>query len=354
MYEEQTYESILERTLDRVPDTVDKREGSIIYDAIAPACMEIAMMYWELENVLLEGFADTASREYLEKRCAERSITPYPATYATVKGMFEPPTLDIHIGSRFNLGEYNYAVTEKIGDGLYKLVSETEGTVVNANLGEVTPIEYIEGLTRGEITEVIIMGEDEETDASLLERYIESFGDQASAGNVAWYKKTVGEIQGVGGVKVLRAWNGAGTVKCQIQSSTWGVPTSELVQTVQSLIDPPLQGDGAGLAPIGHTVTIEGVTADTLAISTSLTLESVVTWDDIKSLVESEIDKYLSALNATWEDNDTLVVRISQIETHILNVAGVIDVTNTKINGSASNHTVESSKVAVRGTVTNG
>ena len=354
MYEEQTYEAILERTLDRVPDTVDKREGSIIYDAIAPACMEIAMMYWELENVLLEGFADTASREYLEKRCAERSITPYPATNATVKGVFEPSTLELPVGARFNLGEYNYAITEKVSDGVYKLISETEGTVVNSNLGEITPIEYIEGLTRGEITEVIILGEDEESDASLLERYIESFGDQASAGNVAWYKKTVGEIQGVGGVKVLRAWNGAGTVKCQIQSSAWGVPTSELVSTVQNLIDPQINGDGVGLAPIGHTVTIEGVTADTLAISTSLTLESGVTWDDIKSLCEAEIDKYLTSLNKTWEDNENLVVRISQIETHLLNVTGVIDVTNTKINNSASNHTVESSKVAVRGTVTNG
>ena len=33
MYENQTYEAILRRMLERVPEQIDKREGSIIYDA---------------------------------------------------------------------------------------------------------------------------------------------------------------------------------------------------------------------------------------------------------------------------------------------------------------------------------
>ena len=36
MYESQTTETILRRMLDKVPDSLDKREGSIIYDALAP------------------------------------------------------------------------------------------------------------------------------------------------------------------------------------------------------------------------------------------------------------------------------------------------------------------------------
>ncbi len=75
-----TYEEILQRMLDRVPNNIDKREGSIIYNALAPAAVELAQMYIEAERILNEGFADTASREYLIKRAAERGITPYPAT----------------------------------------------------------------------------------------------------------------------------------------------------------------------------------------------------------------------------------------------------------------------------------
>ena len=62
-----TYEEILERMLDRVAADVDKREGSIIYDALAPCAAELAQLYIQLEQFLNECFADTAGREYLIK-----------------------------------------------------------------------------------------------------------------------------------------------------------------------------------------------------------------------------------------------------------------------------------------------
>ena len=37
MYENMTFENIMDRCLSRVSASVDKREGSIVYDAIAPA-----------------------------------------------------------------------------------------------------------------------------------------------------------------------------------------------------------------------------------------------------------------------------------------------------------------------------
>ena len=45
MYENITYESILQRMLDRIPDDMDKREGAVIYDALAPAAVELQLMY---------------------------------------------------------------------------------------------------------------------------------------------------------------------------------------------------------------------------------------------------------------------------------------------------------------------
>ena len=48
MYENITYESILQRMLDRIPDDMDKREGAVIYDALAPAAVELQLMYIEL------------------------------------------------------------------------------------------------------------------------------------------------------------------------------------------------------------------------------------------------------------------------------------------------------------------
>ena len=70
MYEHITFDVILERMMDRVPNNIDKREGSIIYDALAPAAVELAQMYIELDVILNETFADTASREYLIRRAS--------------------------------------------------------------------------------------------------------------------------------------------------------------------------------------------------------------------------------------------------------------------------------------------
>ena len=88
MYEDKTYEAILQEKLARVASSLDKREGSIIFDALAPNSLESAMIYVALDTVLNETFADTASRDYLIMRCAERGITPLPATCAVGIGEF--------------------------------------------------------------------------------------------------------------------------------------------------------------------------------------------------------------------------------------------------------------------------
>ena len=112
-YSSMTYEVILQRMLDRVPDNMDKREGSIIYDALAPAARELADLYAEFGEIETESYADTASREYLIKRAAERGITPHPATNAIVKGVFTPTDIEIPIGTRFNSDNLNYIVISK-------------------------------------------------------------------------------------------------------------------------------------------------------------------------------------------------------------------------------------------------
>ena len=161
MYENVTFERILQRMLDRIPATMDKREGSIIYDALAPAAIELQLMYIELDVIMSESFADTASREYLIRRASERGIVPEPATNAILKGVFTPNTVDV-IGKRFSCGTLNYVAFEKIADGEYKMYCETVGLEGNTQFGQMIPIEYVEGLETAELTEILIPGEAEE------------------------------------------------------------------------------------------------------------------------------------------------------------------------------------------------
>lgn len=90
MFETITFDVILKRMLDRVSNEMDKREGSVIYDALAPAAVEFQNMLLYLDMILTETFADTASLPYLKRRAAERGIYQYPATNAIRKGVFTP------------------------------------------------------------------------------------------------------------------------------------------------------------------------------------------------------------------------------------------------------------------------
>lgn len=349
MYESITYESILKRMLDKIPDTFDKREGSVIYDAIAPAALELQLMYIELDVILNESFGDTASRTYLIKRAAERGLKPDAATYAILKGTFN---IDVPIGYRFSLDELNYTVTEKISDGVFKLKCETAGTIGNSQLGTLVPIDDVKGLTTATLTEVLIPGEDEEETEAFRTRYLNSFDSQAYGGNIADYKEKVNKINGVGGVKVYPVWNGGGTVKLVIINSEYKVPSIEMITTVQTAVDPVTNsGKGVGVAPIGHTVTVEGVSAQTINIDLTLTFASSYTFEALKASIETLIDAYFLEINTAWSESESSIVRLSQIETRILTLTGIVDVQNTTINEVAANLTLDANSIAVRGVV---
>lgn len=76
LYENMTFENIMDRCLSRVAASIDKREGSVVYDAIAPAAAELAIMYIELAYLLDRAFPDTEEGDDLTLKCQERSVLP--------------------------------------------------------------------------------------------------------------------------------------------------------------------------------------------------------------------------------------------------------------------------------------
>lgn len=346
---EMDFQSILSQMLARVPDNIDKREGSIIYDALAPAAVELQLMYIEIERVMNETFADTASREYLIKRAKERGIVPFPATKAVLKGVFNQ---EIAIGERFSLEGMHYAVIEKISDFTYKMECETKGTAGNKKFGDLIPVHYIEGLSIAKLTELLIPGEEEEETEKFRNRYFLSLDSQAFGGNIQDYKQKVNAMVGVGGTKIFPVWNGGGTVKVVIINSDFDIPSLELIEEVQTILDPEQnQGKGLGIAPIGHVVTVRGVTKQELKIDFEITYESGWSWEGVKERAESAIDDYLLGLRKEWEESKTLTVRISQIETRLLDLEGILDIGETRINGMAKNFVMDQESIPVRGSM---
>lgn len=352
MFEDYTFENILSQLLLNVPSDVDKREGSIVYAALAPAAAVMAQQYIDMDTILDQTFADTMAGTYLDRRAAERGLKREAATYAVVKGVFN---IAVDLGARFSLSDtsYNYTVTELISDTdhSYKLTCETSGSTPNSLTGSLIPIENINGLTSAEITGILIPGEDEETDDDLRTRYFNSFGSQSFGGNRSDYKQKVDAITGVGGCKAYRAPTGGGTVSIVIIDSDFKVPSASLVSTVQTAVDPvENSGEGYGIAPFGHRVTVSAAGSTAINITCDITYASGWNADDSKSYVFNIIDAYLLELNKTWEDS-TIVVRLSQIESRLIEFEGITDIENLKINGAASNVVIDTNNIPVRGTV---
>ena len=355
MYETQTFEAILQRMLSRVTDNVDKRPGSVIYDALAPAAAELAQLYAELDINYNLSFADTASGEYLTRRAAEFGVQRKPAVKARREGRFygegDAP-IDVPIGSRFGIDGLFYAAVSKIGAGVYALECETAGTAGNQPYGALLPVDYVAGLVRAELGAVIVPGEAEEDDESLRQRLYAAVNEPPFGGNVADYKQKIGAIEGVGGVKVFPVWQGGGTVKCTIIASDYSAPAGALVAEVQEAIDPPgSSGQGRGIAPIGHQVTIAGVQPVSIDVATTVTLAGGMTVGQVQEPIEEAIAAYLLGLRKAWEDETQLVVRVAQIEAAVLAVPGVIDVAETTVNGAAANVPLDAEEIPVLGTV---
>lgn len=352
MYENVTYEVILQRMLDRVSNNVDKRESSPIYNALAPAAVELQLMYIEFDIILQETFGDTASREYLIRRAKERGITPYEATYALLKGEFTPTSINLPIGSRFSLNDLNYYVKAKISDGEYQVECEEVGVKGNQYFGDMIPIEYIDGLETAQLTELLIPGEDEEDTEDLRVRYFSSFETKPYGGNKKDYIEKTNAIAGVGSTKVTPIWNGGGTVKLTILNSEFSKASSILIETVQEEIDPTKDGQGLGIAPIGHIVDVDTAEEITVNISSTITFDDGYSFATLKSQIESVVGAYLLELRKDWANQNQLIVRTAQLETRILGIQGVVDIADTKINSTAANLILSQYQIPVMGGVT--
>ena len=69
---------------------------------------------------------------------------------------------------------------------------------------------------------------------------------------------------------------------------------------------------------------------------------------EIDHVLPKDRMKELGIPEEDWDKEDNLIVRISQLETRLLGVAGVLDITNTKMNNSTSNLSLESNEIPVR------
>ena len=68
-------------------------------------------------------------------------------------------------------------------------------------------------------------------------------------------------------------------------------------------------------------------------------------------VVGDAVDGYVGELAAGWAETDNIIERISQSETRLLDLAGVLEVMDTKLCGQARNLILHENAIPVRGDI---
>lgn len=367
---QQTYQNILTQMLDQVPATFDKRDTSPVPTSLGPAAYALEGFYISLNQVQLAAYVQTATGQALDYLAVIAGLTRYPASAAVRLGIFD---MAVPIGSRYSTingaDSINFQATaattgETEGDYYYQLTAETPGSIGNEYTGPILPITAIPGLNSAQITDILVPGDDEESDEDFRARIIEALNDRPFGGNIASYRTYIMAIDGVGAVQVYPTWNGGGTVKCSVLGADFLPASPTLIENVQNAVDPPPnQGLGLGTAPIGAQVTI--VAPDTLTVNVSATLQlaSGYAIGQVQTPIQQAIENYMLSVRQEWATpvNTTSVeyqanVYVARIVAAIVSVPGVINATNVQLNGGTADlllaETGATQQVPITGTVT--
>ena len=346
--EKQNFEFYLSQMMAKVPDDIDKRQGSIIYDALAPAAMIMAQQSLSLSNIVRETYIKTADNEFLDYRAVEHGTSRQLATATQAKAKFldngGQPIDNVEVGDRFaSLGDAPifYKVI-KINDDLTGMLEAEEvGTRPNGYLGQILPVTPNDVLSWAEIVEVSIPAKDNETDEHLRNRLLSTDSWIAYGGNIADYLDMVSKISAVGSAQVYPVWNGGGTVKLVILDNDLLPASSELLTQVKNEIDPPdSEGLGYGLAPIDHTVTVVAPESITIDISTNVEVDVQRDIEVLQPKIMSAIEDYFYLKRIAWSELNkstgrgyALTIYRSQILSAIMKVDGVVNVKIPTLNG---------------------
>lgn len=370
-FSKDTYQNLLQTMLAKVPATYDKRDTAPIPTALGPAAWVLEGFYITLNQVQQQAFVQTAVGEALDMLAVLGGITRNQASAAVLLGVFNA---EVPIGSRFSTingaNSINFTATATAtvsdpqeGSYYYQMTAETPGTIGNEYTGAILPITVITGLTSAQLTDILVPGDDTETDDEFRARLITALTDRPFGGNIASYRENILAIDGVGAVQVYPTWNGGGTVACSILGADFLPASEELVQNVQNAIDPPTSGLGLGLAPIGAQVTITTPSEVTVNVTATLTLASGYSIGQVQAPIEAAIEAYMLTVRQGWATNTSSTgvaysanVYLSRVLAAIVGVTGVENATDVQLNGGTADLTLTetgaSQQVPITGTVT--
>jgi len=336
---------ILERMLSSIDNALDKSVGSFIYDSLAASSIELENSYKQKEDILTKVFADTATDRDLERIVSEVGIRRKDSTkasgYVTITGINGSKIVK---GEKVATDSLNYLFLEdkvienKTIDVLVEC--EVDGSRGNIPAGAIKYFpKTLQGLQTVTNKEEFKNGYDIEDDYSLRERYYIKARTPSTSGNKYHYEQWALEVLGVGSAKCIP---GAGNVKVIIADSNKRKASEELIRKVYDHVDserPVLAG----------TLTVVTVTEKTINVTANVEIDKSVVLGNVQEEFKKSVEDYF--------DNTVYIskkISIAKLGALLMDIDGVVDYSNLKINGSTSNITLAEDEIAVVSIVTLG
>ena len=370
LYDDRTRENLQEEALEDLrkkaaelpeSDKVDASEGSFIYMALAKQAVRLEEAYSDLDEMNDNMLVDTQDIDHLIDSGVECGV---PINEGTAAIVVVDLNRQCEIGDEFTAidSDYNYIATKLVSiidneDGSktyrYYMEADEDGVDPGRYRGEVEPVDFLDGFENGAVVNVHESGTDQEEKEEYRERRLNSFNLKACAGNRDYYITTIGELQGVGGVKVERRQLNQSYIPCYIQAADYGVPTAELLAYVKETMDPVgNEGEGNGLCPLGHVLQVNPVDGVTIDVAARFTFDEGYSFASLSTAIREAVEGYIAEQGATWQDSSSIIIRRSMVEAKILTVTGVLDVQDPTLNGDEENITTTAYEVPVLGTIT--
>lgn len=346
MFDDKTPEAIRATILENIGESVQTREGSFVAEMVGPVATEMALIYQTIIAMLPAFYVDEGSGGFIDLACNRYGIARKTGTKATAA---------IHFGGRARI-TIPAGTVFMTADGLEFSLDETvtladngtgTGTVTAINVGDANNV------SAGELTQMAMTltglgswrndaahgGTDAETDAALVARLYAHWRRPGTSGNVYHYEQWALEVDGVGVVKVIRLWDGPGTVKVLIAGPNRQPVADDVVAAVAAHIEEE--------RPTGAAVTVASARSVAIDVAVTLTLDGSTTLAAVKEALVSSLDTYLQGV--AFETYSVLYNRIAYL---VLDIPGVVNYTALTVNGGTANVTLEGDQVPVTGTVT--
>lgn len=342
---------ILNTMLDIVSDNFDKREGSFIYDSLAPVAEGLSYRDNDLKGIESKFKTSNLSGDELSYRVSDITGMERKKATRSIGEIVVSGTGNISIGNLFETSQgiqfRSIEDKEIIESGTINIEAVTAGSNSNVAANTITmfPI-TISGITAVNNLNPTIDGFNEESDKDLRERYYERLRTPATSGNKVHYVNWAKEVQGVGEAKVFSLWNGDNTVKVVIIDADREPASAELVETVQNYIDPNSLGLGEGVAPLGAYCTVTSAIEKTIDVIFDLVIDPSYTLEEVEPLVEESLTNFLRGIAFKAD-----TVSYALIGANIINTSGVLDYNNLQVNLATANIVLGDEEAPVLGSV---